>query len=102
MRGFARRSGPLFGRTSARRGVAIYIVALGLTACFRGKPPSDGEVRALEESVSRECARLPAVGGPFSHTIPIPEETESDACKQAVAKLMSAYKECGRLGVGRD
>lgn len=85
------------------RWVAALVAALaaaGSVGCSRERAVSDEEMRGLQESVGRECSRLPAMGGPFAHEFPLQGDTQSEACKVAVKELMAAHEQRARLGDG--
>ncbi len=78
----------------------VSIVAAGALGCPREHLVTDAEMRALREDVGRECSRLPAIGGPFEHKFPLQGDTQSEACKQAVEKIMAAHEQRERLRDG--
>ena len=78
----------------------VWISAAGAVGCPRERAVTDAEMRALREDVGRECSRLPAIGGPFAHKFPLQGDTQSEACKQAVEKLMTAHEQRERFGDG--
>lgn len=78
----------------------VSIIAAGASGCPRERALTDAEMRALRERVTRECAALPAIGGPFAHKYPLQGDTQSEACKAAVERILAAHEQRERLRDG--